>query len=198
MTRGGGAAPVVAVLERRGRFLTADPFFARGRRMNVDKPKSGQRAGAGDLVLLGIPRRGVPLAQRIAERISSVEGFQVPVGSLDITMYRDDLRMKPARPLLPTEIPPGGIDGKVVVLVDDVLFSGRTIRAALDALNDLGRPRAVQLAVLVDRGHRELPIRADYVGKNLPTSLKETVKVLLGDVDGRDAVLLGPKEENGK
>lgn len=146
--------------------------------------------GAGDLVLLGIPRRGVPLAQRIAERISSVEGFEVPVGSLDITMYRDDLRMKPARPLLPTEIPPGGIDGKVVVLVDDVLFSGRTIRAALDALNDVGRPQAVRLAVLVDRGHRELPIRADFVGKNLPTSLVERVSVRLAETDEIDAVTI--------
>ena len=144
--------------------------------------------GAGDLVLLGIPRRGVPLAQRIAERISSVEGIAVPVGSLDITMYRDDLRMKPARALLPTEIPSGGIDGKVVVLVDDVLFSGRTIRSALDALNDVGRPEAVRLAVLVDRGHRELPIRADFVGKNLPTSLVERVSVRLAETDGVDAV----------
>src|SRR6478752_2286444 len=106
--------------------------------------------GADDLVLLGIPSRGVPLAQRIAERIAAVEGYDVPVGSLDVTMYRDDLRMKPARALLPTQIPPGGVDGKVVVLVDDVLFSGRTIRAALDALNDIGRPTAVRLAVLVD------------------------------------------------
>ena len=146
--------------------------------------------GAGDLVLLGIPRRGVPLAHRIASRISQVEEYDVPVGSLDITMYRDDLRLKPARALLPTEIPPGGIDGKVVVLVDDVLYSGRTIRAALDALNDVGRPRAVQLAVLVDRGHRELPIRADFVGKNLPTSLAERVSVRLADLedDGVDAV----------
>ena len=133
--------------------------------------------GARDLVLLGIPTRGVPLATRIAERIAAVEGYDVPVGSLDVTMYRDDLRLKPARTLLPTEIPPRGIDGKVVVLVDDVLFSGRTIRAALDALNDVGRPSAVRLAVLVDRGHRELPIRADFVGKNLPTSLVERVRV---------------------
>ena len=146
--------------------------------------------GADDLVLLGIPSRGVPLARRIAERIASVEGFEVPVGSLDVTMYRDDLRMKPARALLPTEIPPGGIDGKTVVLVDDVLFSGRTIRAALDALNDLGRPRAVRLAVLVDRGHRELPIRADFVGKNLPTSLAERVHVLLEETDGEDSVTI--------
>ena len=127
--------------------------------------------GAGDLVLLGIPSRGVPLAHRIAAKMAAVEARDVPVGSLDVTMYRDDLRMRPARTLLPTQIPHGGLDGKVVVLVDDVLFSGRTIRAALDAITDVGRPRAVRLAVLVDRGHRELPIRADFVGKNLPTSL---------------------------
>jgi pyrimidine operon attenuation protein/uracil phosphoribosyltransferase len=152
--------------------------------------------GAGDLVLLGIPRRGVPLAHRIAARMSAVEEHDVPVGSLDITMYRDDLRMKPARTLMHTEIPGEGIDAKVVVLVDDVLFSGRTIRAALDALNDVGRPRAVQLAVLVDRGHRELPIRADFVGKNLPTSLAERVGVRLSEIEddaGVDSVsIAGP------
>ena len=154
--------------------------------------------GADDLVLLGIPSRGVPLAERIAERIASVEGYAVPVGSLDVTMYRDDLRMKPARALLHTEIPPGGVDGKVVVLVDDVLFSGRTIRAALDALNDIGRPKAVRLAVLVDRGHRELPIRADFVGKNLPTSLVERVRVTLAGIDDVDAVTIqGVAPEGG-
>jgi pyrimidine operon attenuation protein/uracil phosphoribosyltransferase len=146
--------------------------------------------GASDLVLLGIPSRGVPLAQRVAAKIASVEGIDIPVGSLDITMYRDDLRMRPARTLLPTEIPHGGIDGKVVVLVDDVLFSGRTIRAALDAMNDVGRPKTVRLAVLVDRGHRELPIRADFVGKNLPTSLVESVRVRLAEFDGVDAVTI--------
>ena len=146
--------------------------------------------GAADVVLLGIPSRGVPLAERIAERIAAVEGATVPSGSLDITMYRDDLRLKPARTLLPTQIPDGGIDDKVVVLVDDVLFSGRTIRAALDALNDVGRPRGVQLAVLVDRGHRELPIRADFVGKNLPTSLVQRVRVHLTGVDDEDAVII--------
>jgi pyrimidine operon attenuation protein/uracil phosphoribosyltransferase len=145
--------------------------------------------GADDLVLLGIPSRGVPLAERIAERVAAVEGSTVPCGSLDVTMYRDDLRLKPARTLLPTQIPDGGIDDKVVVLVDDVLFSGRTIRAALDALN-VGRPRAVQLAVLVDRGHRELPIRADFVGKNLPTSLVQRVRVHLVGVDDEDAVVI--------
>jgi len=156
--------------------------------------------GADDLVLLGIPTRGVFLARRIAERIDAIEGRAVPVGSLDITMYRDDLRRAPARALLPTEIPSEGIDDKVVVLVDDVLYSGRTIRAALDAMNDIGRPRMVQLAVLVDRGHRELPIRADYVGKNIPTSRSEKVHVHLAEHDGDDAVLIsghpgGPEEE---
>ena len=146
--------------------------------------------GATDLVLLGIPSRGVPLAQRVAAKIAAVEGVDVAVGSLDVTMYRDDLRMRPARTLLPTEIPHGGIDDKVVVLVDDVLFSGRTIRAALDAMNDVGRPQAVRLAVLVDRGHRELPIRADFVGKNLPTSLVESVRVRLAEFDGEDAVTI--------
>ncbi len=146
--------------------------------------------GSEDLLLLGIPTRGVPLAQRIAEKLASVEGIDVPVGSLDVTMYRDDLRMRPARPLLRTDVPSDGIDGKVVVLVDDVLFSGRTIRAALDALNDLGRPQAVRLAVLVDRGHRELPIRADFVGKNLPTSLVESVQVRLTEYDDADAVTI--------
>ncbi|NAZ84599.1 bifunctional pyr operon transcriptional regulator/uracil phosphoribosyltransferase PyrR [Kineococcus sp. T90] len=144
--------------------------------------------GPDDLVLLGIPTRGVPLAQRLAARIAEVEGAHVPVGSLDVTMYRDDLRRNPTRGLLPTELPAGGVDDKVVVLVDDVLYSGRTVRAALDALSDLGRPRAVRLAVLVDRGHRELPIRADHVGKNLPTSSAERVSVLLAERDGRDAV----------
>ena len=150
--------------------------------------------GADQVVVLGIPTRGVELARRIAARIASVEPVTVPVGSVDVTMYRDDLRLRGVRPLEETDIPPDGVDGKVVVLVDDVLFSGRTVRAALDALSDLGRPQAVQLAVLVDRGHRELPIRADYVGKNIPTSLRETVHVQLQERDGRDAVLLGPAD----
>ena len=146
--------------------------------------------GADDVVLLGIPTRGVHLAQRLAAKLDQITGGTTPAGSLDITMYRDDLRMRPPRALARTEIPATGVDGRLVVLVDDVLFSGRTIRAALDALNDIGRPRAVQLAVLVDRGHRELPIRADYVGKNLPTAKSEKVKVYLEETDGRDAVLL--------
>jgi pyrimidine operon attenuation protein/uracil phosphoribosyltransferase len=150
--------------------------------------------GAADTVLLGIPTRGVPLARRLAERIRAFEGITVPVGVLDITLYRDDLRRNATRAVGPTEVPGGGIDGKRVVLVDDVLFSGRTVRAALDALNDLGRPASVQLAVLVDRGHRELPIRADYVGKNIPTALAESVKVTLVETDGGDEVrLIGGK-----
>jgi pyrimidine operon attenuation protein / uracil phosphoribosyltransferase len=153
--------------------------------------------GAQQVVLLGIPTRGVPLAARLAAGIQQVEGHPVPHGSLDITMYRDDLRLRPARTLGRTLLPPDGIDGQIVVLVDDVLYSGRTVRAALDALNDLGRPRAVQLAVLVDRGHRELPIRPDYVGKNLPTSQAEIVRVLLTEVDGEDAVLLGLASDAG-
>lgn len=143
--------------------------------------------GSADIVLLGIPTRGVPLAHRVAERMSAVERRTILPGSLDITMYRDDLRLRPARALEHTHIPEN-FDGKTVVLIDDVLFSGRTIRAALDALNDIGRPRAVQLAVLVDRGHRELPIRADFVGKNLPTSLTESVRVGLVEIDGYDEV----------
>src|SRR3954471_24527506 len=154
-----------------------------------------ERTRGGDgIILLGIPTRGVPLARRLAARIGEFEGLDVPCGSLDVTMHRDDLRLHPARALGRTDLPPGGIDGKIVVLVDERLFSGRTVRAALDALNDLGRPRAVQLAVLVDRGHRELPIRADYVGKNLPTSLRETVHVQLEEHDGHDAVLIGPAD----
>jgi pyrimidine operon attenuation protein/uracil phosphoribosyltransferase len=150
--------------------------------------------GGSDVVLLGIPTRGVGLAKRLAARMREVEAGEVQAGSLDITMYRDDLRLRPARALARTEVPGGDVDGKLVVLVDDVLFSGRTIRAALDALGELGRPRAVQLAVLVDRGHRELPIKADYVGKNLPTSRHEQVTVLIDELDGRDAVLLSTAE----
>ncbi len=146
--------------------------------------------GARQTVLLGIPTRGVPLARRLAARISAFEGVDVPVGVLDITLYRDDLRQHGTRAVGPTDVPAGGIDGQRVVLVDDVLFSGRTVRAALDALNDVGRPASVQLAVLVDRGHRELPIRADYVGKNIPTALAESVRVTLAEPDGVDEVRL--------
>jgi len=146
--------------------------------------------GTDGLVLVGIRTRGVPLARRLAERINSIEGVEIPVGILDITLYRDDLSMVAQQPIVhKTEIP-FDINGKTVVLVDDVLFTGRTVRAALDALVDLGRPRAIQLAVMVDRGHRELPIRADYVGKNLPTSIEEVVSVNLEETDDNDSVLL--------
>ncbi len=146
--------------------------------------------GSESIVLMGIPTRGAYLAQRLAKMIGTIEGREVSVGTVDITLHRDDLRMKPIRPLVPTMTPMGGIEGKDVILIDDVLFSGRTIRAALDALGEVGRPRSVQLAVLVDRGHRELPIRADFVGKNLPTSRQEAVKVHLREIDGIDEVLL--------
>ena len=150
--------------------------------------------GADDLVLLGIPSRGVPLAQRLGVVMAEVEGVRVPVGSLDVTMHRDDLRRHPVRAIEHTDIPETGIDGRTVVLVDDVLFSGRTVRAALDALSDLGRPQAVRLAVLVDRGHRDLPIRADHVGKNLPTSSSERVSVLLSEHDDLDEVRISGGE----
>lgn len=149
--------------------------------------------GAASIVLLGIPTRGLPLAHRLAARIAQVEpGFEAEhrCGALDITMYRDDLFKKPTRAIGVTSVPPAGIDDAVVVLVDDVFHTGRTIRAALDAIRDLGRPAAVQLATLVDRGHRELPIRADYVGKNIPTSRSERVDVRLEEIDGEDAVIL--------
>ena len=144
--------------------------------------------GLSALVLVGIPTRGAPLARRLAARIAAFTGTTVDVGTADITLYRDDLRLRGVRALEPTVLPDAGIDGRLVVLVDDVLYSGRSVRAALDALRDLGRPRSVQLAVLVDRGHRELPIRADFVGKNLPTSLVEKVKVSLVETDEVDSV----------
>lgn len=146
--------------------------------------------GAQDVVLLGIPTRGAVLAARLAQRVRSFSGNDVSLGTLDITLYRDDLRQHGLRPVGQTVEPDGGIDGRLVVLVDDVLFSGRSVRAALDALNDLGRPGGVQLAVLVDRGHRQLPIRADYVGKNLPTSADEQVRVALTETDGTDTVTI--------
>jgi pyrimidine operon attenuation protein/uracil phosphoribosyltransferase len=144
--------------------------------------------GADDLVVLGIPTRGVVLARRIAALIADIAQVEVPTGALDITMYRDDLHRHPTRAPHPTQIPAGGIDGKTVVLVDDVLFSGRSIRAALDAVQDIGRPAAVRLATLVDRGHRDLPIRPDFVGKNLPSSRGERVNVRVREIDGEDFV----------
>jgi pyrimidine operon attenuation protein/uracil phosphoribosyltransferase len=146
--------------------------------------------GSANIVLLGIPTRGAHIARRIARNINEIEGREIPFGTLDITMHRDDLRLRPPRSIMATSIPPAGIQGKDLILIDDVLFSGRTIRAALDALGEVGRPRTVQLAVLVDRGHRQLPIRADYVGKNLPTSHNQSVKVQVSEVDGIDEVLI--------
>ena len=146
--------------------------------------------GADGLVLLGIPTRGVTLAERIGGLLGEISGSRVPVGALDVTMYRDDLHRNPTRTPRPTQIPAGGIDGKTVVLVDDVLFSGRSIRAALDAIGDIGRPAAVRIAILVDRGHRELPIRPDFVGKNLPSARSERVNVHLAEVDGVEEVTI--------
>lgn len=156
--------------------------------------------GAADLVLMGIPTRGVLLARRIADIIDQIEPDSAPclVGSLDVTMYRDDLAHQPTRVTQQTQVPAGGIDGKTVVLVDDVLYSGRTVRSALDALNDLGRPRAVRLAVLVDRGHRELPIRADFVGKNLPTSTQERINVRLLETDGAEEVSIAGRTDQAE
>jgi pyrimidine operon attenuation protein/uracil phosphoribosyltransferase len=185
------AAPTVAGPPPSGLRTVLDPADIARALTRIAHEIIERNKGCEGLVLLGVPSRGVPLARRVADHLARIEGTQVPVGSIDITLYRDDLRMKPARALEATELPAEGIDGAVVVLVDDVLFSGRTVRAALDAVADQGRPKAVQLAVLVDRGHRELPIRADYVGKNLPTSLREQVLVRLDETDGIDAVLLG-------
>jgi pyrimidine operon attenuation protein/uracil phosphoribosyltransferase len=147
-----------------------------------------RNSGSSDLTILGIPTRGAHLAHRLAAIISTIEGAPVQVGTLDVTLHRDDLRLRAPRPLMETVIPPLGVEGRTVVLVDDVLFSGRTIRSALDALGEIGRPTRVQLAVLVDRGHRELPIKADFVGKNLPTSKSQSVKVSLREHDGVDEV----------
>jgi pyrimidine operon attenuation protein/uracil phosphoribosyltransferase len=147
-------------------------------------------AGDEGVVLIGIPTRGTILARRLSAAIGEFAGTAPEVGSVDVTLHRDDLRRRPARALEDTEVPEGGLDDRLVVLVDDVLMSGRTVRAALDALADHGRPRAVQLAVLVDRGHRELPIRADYVGKNVPTSRDEQILLLLAETDGVDGVRL--------
>jgi pyrimidine operon attenuation protein/uracil phosphoribosyltransferase len=156
-----------------------------------------QAEGGTQLALVGIKTRGVTLAERIAAKIALIEGVRPDVGALDITLYRDDLRLKAEQPVVRgTEIP-FSLKGRTVVLVDDVLFTGRTIRAAMDALMDLGRPRVIRLAVLVDRGHRELPIRPDYVGKNLPTSRREAVAVMLREHDGLDRVIIQEPAENG-
>jgi len=176
-------------LPENSRVVLGSDEINRALRRMAHEVLEGNKGGE-DLVVLGIPTRGVPLAVRLAALMSEVEGREIPVGTLDITFYRDDLRRNPTRRMEPTRIPDCGIDDKVVVLADDVLYSGRTIRAALDALGDIGRPRAVRLAVLVDRGHRDLPIRADHVGKNLPTSNRERVHVALREQDGEDRVTI--------
>ncbi|HCQ19253.1 bifunctional pyr operon transcriptional regulator/uracil phosphoribosyltransferase PyrR [Dermacoccus nishinomiyaensis] len=175
-----------------GRVVLSAPEIGRALR-RISHEILERNKGADDLVLLGIPTRGAHLARRLADALKDVEGIDIPVGTLDVTMYRDDLRANPARVAHQSDIPAAGIDGRTIVLVDDVLFSGRTVRAALDALGDLGRPKAVRLAVLVDRGHRELPIRADHVGKNLPTATSEHVRVRVAETDGSDEVRIsGP------
>lgn len=158
---------------------------------------SERNEGASDVVLAGIPTRGVPLADRLARAIGEIEGEPPPAGSLDVTLYRDDYATAGPRPIGPTDLVQG-VDDKIVVLVDDVLFTGRTVRAAMDAVMDLGRPRAVQLAVIVDRGHRELPVRADYVGKNLPTSRDTAVRVQLVEIDGADRVIIAPEGQRAQ
>lgn len=188
----GGAASFV----RRAEVLDADDL--RRAQTRIAHEIVEHNHGASDLVLIGLYTRGVAIAERLARAIAGFEGVTVPVGALDVAFFRDDIGLRPVEPGGPTEVPVDVTD-RAVVIVDDVLFTGRTARAALDALTDLGRPRAVQLAVLVDRGHRELPIRADYVGKNLPTKRSEDVKVRLEEVDGEpDGIeLWGPQEGAG-
>ena len=171
------------------RLLAADDVARVLRRLAHELLEANQ--GAQDLVLLGIQTRGVPLARRLAGLIGEIEGTEVPHGALDTTLFRDDLASRGPKPLARTEVPVA-VDGRTVVLVDDVLYTGRTIRAALDAVSELGRPARIRLVVLVDRGHRELPIRADHVGKNLPTAYGDTIRVLVADIDGEDAVLAEP------
>ncbi len=154
-----------------------------------------RNGGAANLAFVGLRTRGVTLAQRLADRIAAIDGTKVPVGALDITLYRDDLGLKTDQPMVRGTDIPFPVTGKTIVLVDDVLFTGRTIRAALDAIIDLGRPKMIQLAILIDRGHRELPIRPDYVGKNLPTSRRESVAVRLKERDGEDRVVIEAPEE---
>ena len=168
------------------RIMTADEIRRATIRLSHEIVE--KQAGTEGLLLIGIQRRGVPLARRIAAAIHEHEGVDIPVGALDITFYRDDLSMVAQQPVVKGTELPGGIDGRTIVLVDDVLYTGRTIRAAMDALVDFGRPQAIRLAVLVDRGHRELPIRADHVGKNVPTSREELVRVHLEETDGEDGV----------
>lgn len=183
-----GTAPAASDFVLKARVMEPDDVKRALTRVSHEVVERNK--GTDDLVIVGIRTRGAPLADRIAAEIASFEGVDLPSGALDVTLYRDDVALKGPRSLEATTVP-ADLDGRVVVLVDDVLFTGRTIRAAFDAVLDMGRPRAIRLAVLVDRGHRELPIRADHVGKNLPTSAEEIVKVLVAEIDGEDAVLIG-------
>jgi pyrimidine operon attenuation protein/uracil phosphoribosyltransferase len=182
----------VALIEK-ARIMDAETLARALRRMAHEIVE--RNGGIADLWLVGIRRRGVPLAQRLAACIGEFEAARPPIGTLDITLYRDDLTLKSEHPQVQRTEMPGDVTGKRVVLVDDVLYTGRTVRAALDALMDLGRPALIQLAVLVDRGHRELPLRADYVGKNVPTSRREVIEVRLTEVDGRDEVWIMEQAE---
>ncbi len=190
----GAVAPVEPVRNGDGRAGAVSILAAADIARTLDRIAHQilERSGDAPVVLLGIPTRGVYLARRLAQRLDTFTSGagSFPVGSLDITLYRDDLRRRPPRALEETVLPESGVEGATVVLVDDVLYSGRTVRAALDALRDHGRPAVVQLAVLVDRGHRRLPIRADYVGKNIPTALDDDVAVRLTEIDGADGVEL--------
>jgi pyrimidine operon attenuation protein/uracil phosphoribosyltransferase len=184
-SRAGQPEPIEAARERRVEFRTGvlDADDLRRAHTRIAHEIVERNHGAGDVVLVGLYTRGIAIARRLAEAIATFEHTDVPVGALDVAFYRDDIGIRPVQPVGPTEIPVD-VTGKVVVLVDDVLYTGRTVRAALDALTELGRPRAVQLAILVDRGHRELPIRPDFVGKNLPTRVGEDVRVRLEETDG--------------
>jgi pyrimidine operon attenuation protein / uracil phosphoribosyltransferase len=175
------------------RLLDADDVARVLKRLAHELLEANQ--GAQDLVLLGIQTRGVPLARRLAALIADIEGVDVPAGALDTTLFRDDLASRGPKPLTETDVPVA-VDGRTVVLVDDVLYTGRTIRAALDAVSELGRPARIRLVVLVDRGHRELPIRADHVGKNLPTAYRDRIRVLVAEIDGEDGVVAEPAERD--
>lgn len=187
-----GATPAPAAIDVSGTHSQQRAVILSGadvhRTLNRIAHQILEHVGDAPVLLVGIPRRGVPLARRLAERMSTFSGTDYPTGALDITLYRDDLRGRPPRPLAETHLPDEGVDGLTIVLVDDVLYSGRTIRAAMDALRDHGRPAAIRLAVLVDRGHRQLPIRADYVGKNIPTAFDDDVAVHVAEIDGYDEV----------
>jgi len=189
----GGLRELVVKLREKAQILDAEGIRRALTRMAHEIIERNK--GVGDLALIGIRRRGVPIAVRLANLIREIEGRDVPVGSLDITLYRDDLTQLSYQPLVYRTEVNFQVMGKRVVLVDDVIYTGRTVRAALDALMDLGRPAVIELAVLVDRGHRELPIRADYIGKNVPTSRKEVVAVLIKEIDGEDRVVINERVE---